>query len=137
MRSAEEKLAAVQAFENRGERTTRSVAEELGVSPQLIYNWKKRIEDGESLERKTPGPAPKNKGVLERARALAHAELSRAQKPAAPQEINIKKAAVPTTATGDVQNEIAVLRRKNARLREKNELLRRMVLAILDAGGSD
>ena len=49
MRTAEEKLEIVQALRNRGSRGVREIAAEYGCSPQLIYNWEKRLNAGEDL----------------------------------------------------------------------------------------
>lgn len=72
LRTDEEKAAIVKAFHARGDQTMREFAQDHGVSPQLIYNWSKRIEESEPLDFRLSGK-------LEQAKARAGAVLERAQ----------------------------------------------------------
>lgn len=112
LRSAEEKLAIIQALRNRGDRTIRDVAKQYDCSPQLIYNWARRYEEGESLD---PRPPPKNK-ALEEAKSTALALIPKT-------ELEARKA--PRDQARSLEIENVLLREENARLRAAIEALMR------------
>jgi transposase-like protein len=134
MRTAEEKLSIVEEFLNPGERTKRQIAEEAGVTPSLIYNWAQRVQNGESLEPRQPGPPPKNKGTLERAKARASIVLASQAASRAPAKA--KAAPAPAPAPAPVQLHIEAMLPQDVRieiafLREENERLRLALEALL------
>lgn len=124
-RTSEEKLAIVEGFKNRGDQTSREYAEQFGLSPSLIYNWAKRVEEGESLDPRPPGPSPKNKGKIERAQERAHIVLSskqpapvKATKSPAPQlQLELEDVPPQLRAQMAMQMKIALLEEENERLR--------------------
>lgn len=132
-RTNEEKLAIVAAFDNR-EGSIREVAKAHGVTPQLIYNWKKRLKDEDSLDPRKSGPKPgprlppRNKALEEAKRVGPAAVLVSAP----------KKYSTPTNGAPERDDrsskEVQGLRIENAMLREENERLRDAV-AVLSGRG--
>lgn len=120
-------MAAVELFRNRGTKTTRQIAEELGVSPQLLYNWDERLKNGESLERRPPGPPPKDKVELERARNRANIVVAKAaaRLTADPRQINLD---IPGIEAAPPQSDLAM---KYALLVQENAMLKRMLQAVM------
>ena len=86
------KREAVRKCELRGERTVAQVAEELGLKPKHLYNWRRRLEDvtaearaerGETLEeevkrlRKENSELREERTILKKATAFFAKEQGR------------------------------------------------------------
>jgi transposase-like protein len=125
-RTPEQKRAMVHAFMNRGNKSTREAAAELGVSPQLLYSWQKLIDDGEPLMGEE-GAEPIDDRLArakERAKHTIIAHVEQAKTSGANEEILFN---------GASQNpllEIAVLRSENTSLRVENDRLKKTVQAL-------
>lgn len=139
-RTNEEKLAIIAAFDKR-DKSIREVAKEHGVTPQLIYNWKKRLQDDEGLDPRKPGRKlgmrlpPRNKALEEAKRTSPGAVLAGAP---APITATPKKSHGTTNGSADREDarskEVQGLRIENAMLREENERLRDAI-AVLSGRG--
>lgn len=68
--SEEEKREAVRKFISRGDRSAQDIADEVGTSQQMLYLWKKKIDNGEPLDKRSKD-RPLNKADLEHARRSA------------------------------------------------------------------
>lgn len=134
-RTNEEKLAIIAAFDSRTT-SIRDVAAKHGVTPQLIYNWKKRLQDEEGLDPRRSGPKPgarvppRNKALDEAARRGPEIVLASAPKKSGTSNGNSSHADRDGSASKEVQG----LRIENAMLREENERLRDAV-AVLSGRG--
>jgi hypothetical protein len=120
--SVSEKEAAVDLFLNRGDRTAKSVAAEVGISEQMLYNYAARVKAGESLETRRPGPPPKNKAHVERARKAKAKEspgssIVIAKANNSPKQIALDIPLHPPTQARDLFVENALLRDEVSRLK--------------------
>ena len=120
-RSDDEKLAAVEALNARGDRSAKDVAKELGISPALLYNWRDRVTKGEL-------GAPRNKADLEIQREVSNQlALVSAPNGNAPvvqgRSYSIDIKAELRRAPSDPQTEVVLLRAENERLKDLIESL--------------
>lgn len=129
IKTGEARRAAVEMFLNRGKRSARDVANELGVSQQILYNWAKRLEEGDSLDGRRPGPPPRNKAAIERASKRANIVVAKAAQAKAAQivrrpqkEISIEIQSGPRVPTFE----------EWVSLRNENAMLKRMLAAAVD-----
>ena len=144
-RTAAEKRMIVEAYFARAEGVSgRQIAEEHGVPPTLIYNWRKKIEEGESLgpEEEEPSEPVVPRGVVQQklARALerakqAHQPPSAELAPARPSRHNQDEEKrreflfeeKPAAAT----LEMSTLRQENAQLKQELAKVKRALATLL------
>lgn len=125
-RSAAQKRAMVEQYFSRGERPGREVAAELGVPPQLIYNWKKKIDNGEPLTPDDVGQEPALEAKIDRAMSRAKVALTERMPKEPPKEYLFEEKPAPSTL------EVSLLRQENARLQAEIARLRRALSAMLE-----
>lgn len=120
--SLEEKLRAVAAYHNRGDRPVQEIVEELGISSQaMLYLWLQRERDGALVETRSGPPKGVRGKAKKKKRATRAAYQPRQQQLALPAEVVERVPAAPLVTTRlspHSSGELTLLRAENVRLRK-------------------
>lgn len=132
-RTPEEKRAIVDAYFSRGERSGREVAEELGVPAQMIYNWRHKIEQGESLGvvGVVTDEQPKMARAIDRARAAIIAAKVAKDEAVAPPN-GKQREFLFEEMPSSMSIEIASLKQERDHLKQEVARLKRMLATYLE-----
>ena len=131
-RTPDEKRAIVDAYFSRGKRSGREVAEELGVPAQMIYNWRHKIEQGESLGvvGVITDEQPKMTRAIDRARAAIIAAKDMKDETAATN--GKQREFLFEEMPSSMSIEIASLKQERDHLKQEVARLKRMLATYLE-----